>query len=418
MRERSVRACLITNPRSGRGGIDLSAVLPVLRAHGWEADVRHKQHGGDATRLARAAARAGYDVVVGCGGDGTLSEVVDGLVGTDVAMGALPGGTANLWTREVGIAHDLAVAALQLVGAQRRRIDVGRITMNGDGARHFLLMAGLGLDGAIMARLAKPLKNRIGRAAVGVAALRALPSFRAVPVRVEMDGVCWQGDVSQIVVGNTRRYGGLTRLTAGAYVDDGRLDICLITAAGPAAVGRQLGSLLLRQRPDPASAVLDRAARVTIWAPTVVPLQCDGGAVDQKQIEPSSEGVVYVCSPVAQTLTVLVPRTYNGELFQTGSVPLAAPNGVGRGKAGKRLRVVAVGVDAITAVWLKDGRVVTIAVGARTDAVDASGAARPMAEFLSDLGEGDLLCVKGRENHERGILQARRVTRLAEDSRN
>src|SRR5947209_315007 len=112
-----VNACLITNPRSGRGGIDLSEPLSVLHAQGWEITVRQKLHGGHATELAREAARDGYDVVVDCGGDGTLSEIVDGVVGTDVAVGVLPGGTQNVWAHELGISPRLRVAAAQLVGA-------------------------------------------------------------------------------------------------------------------------------------------------------------------------------------------------------------------------------------------------------------------------------------------------------------
>ena len=86
-------------------------------------------------------------------------------------------------------------------------------------------MAGLGLDGAVIAGVSKPLKNRIGPLAVGLAALRALPGFHVVPVRVEIDDVQWYGRISQIVIGNTRRYAGFTRITGGAYIDDGLLDL-------------------------------------------------------------------------------------------------------------------------------------------------------------------------------------------------
>ena len=249
MADSRVRACLITNPRSGRGGIDLSDVLPVLQAQGWEVVVRQKLHGGHATELAQQAVREGFDVVVDCGGDGTLSEIVDGVVGTEIAVGVLPGGTANVWAAELGVSRRLRVAAMQLAGARRHWVDVGKITVNGRHGQHFPPMAGLGLDGAVMARVSKPLKNRIGTLAVGVAAVQALPAARNVPVRVEVDGVHWQGRVTQIVVGNTRRYGGFTRITGGALIDDGLLDICLITAWGAGGAARQLASLVVRGRP-------------------------------------------------------------------------------------------------------------------------------------------------------------------------
>jgi diacylglycerol kinase family enzyme len=211
-----VRACLITNPRSGRGGVDLSDALAVLHGHGWEVSVREKRHGGGATDLARQAVHQGCNVVVDCGGDGTLSEIINGVVGTDVAVGTLPGGTANLWAHEAGIATHMRVAAMQLIGAERRRVDVGRVTVTGaqgsnnTHSQHFLLVAGLGFDGAVMGRVRKPLKNRIGPLAVGIAALEAAPRFHAVPVTVELDTVHWPGRISQIVLGNSRRYGSFT----------------------------------------------------------------------------------------------------------------------------------------------------------------------------------------------------------------
>ena len=126
-----IRACLITNPRGGHGALDLTAALPVLRDAGWTVTVRQKEEGGAAMDLARAAAQDGCDVVVDCAGDGTLNEIAAGLVGTDVAVGVLPGGTVNLWATELGVDQRLRVAATQLVGATRHRVDVGCVTIDG-----------------------------------------------------------------------------------------------------------------------------------------------------------------------------------------------------------------------------------------------------------------------------------------------
>lgn len=410
MHERRLRACLITNPRAGKGAVDLAPALRVLQAHGWETELRAKQHGGHATELARAAVADGFAVVVGCGGDGTLSEIVDGLVGSDVALGCLPGGTANLWAHEVGISLDLETAALQLVGAHRLRMDVGRVAVEGRVEKHFLLMSGIGLDAAIMDRVDKGLKNRIGKAAVGVAALQTMPRFRAFATRIDMDGVVWKGRADQVVVGNTRLYGGFTRMTPDAYADDGLLDVCIVPAAGPLAAGRQIGSILLRQRPTPAAAVLDRAARIEIRTRRVVPLQCDGGALDLDKIEPRHDEVSYVCDVLARTLTVLVPRTYDGELFRMGPIARAA---AGRdrsaGKGGKKLRVVAVGVDRFMAVRLKDDRVVTVAIDEGTELRHGDAETTDLASFLSALGKGDVVRVTGKLDKRDGVVRARWV---------
>ncbi|HEV2459470.1 MAG TPA: YegS/Rv2252/BmrU family lipid kinase, partial [Ktedonobacterales bacterium] len=262
MADRAIKACLITNPKSGRGGVDLSAALMILHEHGWDVTVRQKLKGDHATKLAKEAAHEGCNVVVDCGGDGTLSEIVEGVMGTDVAVGTIPGGTANLWAHEVGISERLPVAALQLVASERRRVDVGYVEVNGSRGQHFLLVAGIGLDGAIVRRVNKRRKNHTGPLAVGLAAVEALPTVHAVPVQILMDDLHWQGRITQIVLGNTRRYAGFTRMTPDAFMDDGLLDVCLITAKGPISASRQLGSLVLRKRPSPASAETYRAASV------------------------------------------------------------------------------------------------------------------------------------------------------------
>jgi YegS/Rv2252/BmrU family lipid kinase len=410
----TVRACLITNPRGGRGALDLTPALPVLRAAGWEVVVRQKTKGGEAMELARAAAEDGCTVVVDCAGDGTLNEIAAGLVGTDVAVGVLPGGTANLWAKELGVDKRLRVAATQLVGAARHRVDVGCVEIDGKDRRYFLLVAGLGLDGAVMEHVSKPLKHRLGPLAVGLAALRALPSFTSVPVRATLDEVPWEGRVAQVIVGNTRRYGGFTRVTPDALADNGQLDVCLITAEGLLDAGRQLGALVFEQHPSSASAETYRVAHLAIEAPGPLPLQLDGGVVHQKDVEPDATGVNYTFSILAGALTVLVPRTYDGALFSNGSANTEPAAQAAKG--GKRLlRVVAVGADAITAARLKDGRVVTIVREPETVSRDAAGTRQPWPTFLSALTDGDLVRVKGKYQKRKGRIRARRIRVQARD---
>ncbi|MGZ3668161.1 MAG: YegS/Rv2252/BmrU family lipid kinase [Ktedonobacterales bacterium] len=440
-----VRACLITNPRSGRGGIDLTEALRVLDAQGWEVAVRQKLHGGHATQLAREAAREGYDVVVDCGGDGTLSEIVDGLVGTGVAIGTLPGGTVNLWTRELGISRNLRVAAMQLINAERRRVDVGKLEINGGHSQHFLLMAGLGFDAAVMARVSKPLKHRIGPLAVGIAAVEALPAFHMMPVQVEIDGIHWEGRVAQIIVGNTRRYAGFTRITPAAYVDDGLLDLCLITKASPISAVRQIGSLLLRQRPSDADTEHYRAASIMVHAPHLLPLQIDGGSVPLTKEGEADKGITFRFTSVTQGISVLMPRTYDGELFHPDysrdarvfvpPSPTARQhahthdNGNGRHEAPKgvqtdgaphpskkerqSMRVLTVGVDCLTAARLPGGRVLTVQIQPDTTLKNGSDGKMPLWGMLSSLAEGDIVRVKGQKDRAHGVIVARRVRLLS-----
>lgn len=328
-----VRACLITSPRSGHGEFDLAEALPTLFAQGWDVAVREKHEKGEAVELARKAAKDGYDPVVNCGGDGTLNEIVEALTGTDVAVGTIPGGTVNVWSKEIGISARSRVAATQLAGSQRVSVDVGCLEINGKHLSHFLMMAGLGVDGEIMQHVSRSLKDRLGPLAVGVAAAEALPALKAVDVQIDLDGVRWQGKISEIIIGNTRRYGGFTRVTTGAYIDDGLLDVCLFTAEGLIDAGKQMASMLLRQHPSTSSAEAYRAASVTVHASHPLPLQLDGSAIDR---DSDSGEMTYTFSVIPHGLTVLVPRTYDGELFEHGITPngtsARAKNGKGKKK--------------------------------------------------------------------------------------
>lgn len=438
MAENFIRACLITNPKSGRGGVDLSEALTVLQANGWDVTVRQKLRGGMAEDLAREAAKQGYNVVVDCGGDGTLSEIVNGVVGTDVAVGTLPGGTANVWAHEMGISPELRRAAMQLVTATRRRVDVGHVDVNGKHGAYFLLMAGIGIDAAVMSRVNKKLKNRVGKLAIGLAAVEALPNVMIAPVQVDLDGSHWQGKISQIVVGNTRRYGGSASMTPLAYVNDGQLDACLITATTLLAGIRQIASLAFRGRTIPATTEVYRAASIVVRSPIVFPLETDGGVIDLDEDDLTPDGVVYTFRPMAQGISVLVPRTYQGELFEPATLwtrtPLAPLKPVATRKAleatassatGDRMRkgakwfrqryqIITVGGDTVTAAREKDGKVVKIVITPETTLQEPHGGEkRPLWGGLTAMSAEDIVRVKGVKGTAKGTLIAYRLRREA-----
>src|SRR5690242_16107957 len=184
---RCKRVALVINPRTGQNVAKLADVLAVLAAAGWKADIALKEYGGHTMKLANEAAENGSDLVVAYGGDGTLSQVVNGVMnakGQHSVVGVIPGGTANVWAGEVGVPIDPVKAALSLVNSEQRKVDIGHVDVvglmfpdtgqgehkeqgeqqaqtpaekkikGGKGSRkaknHFLLMAGLGIDAAIM----------------------------------------------------------------------------------------------------------------------------------------------------------------------------------------------------------------------------------------------------------------------------
>ena len=100
------RACLVINPRAGQNIAKLADVIAVLAAAGWKTDIAIKEYGGHSMELATKAAEEDYDLVIGYGGDGTLNNVVNGVMnvkGQQSIVGVIPGCTANVWAGEVGI---------------------------------------------------------------------------------------------------------------------------------------------------------------------------------------------------------------------------------------------------------------------------------------------------------------------------
>src|SRR5581483_3618929 len=301
------------------------------------------------------AAEDGADLVIAYGGDGTLNQVVNGVMnaGGTSTVGVLPGGTANLWATELGVPTDDPVkAALTLLDSEVRRVDVGHVAVeeislpeliqSGKARQrkrqkktvprsHFLLMAGLGLDAQVMQGVSKPLKYRIKQLAVGLSAARELPAYRPFPLEVRGadHNLLWQGEAIQVIIGNTRLYADVLHMTPDAYIDDGKLDICIITSGDFAGTIQQIFSLLLRRQPDNVTAEYFRDSRLFLKVPAHVGLQFDGSAVDlpdflgkaQKKAlksAPSLEEITvcYSFEAMPHALRVVVPCSYDDALFE------------------------------------------------------------------------------------------------------
>ena len=365
------KACLVINPKDGSNVSKLTALLAVLAAAGWETDIALKQYGGHSMELATRAAKQGYDMVIAYGGDGTLSQVVNGAMNgktRKTMVGLIPGGTANVWANEVGVPADAVKAALTLVSSEDRKVDVGCVNVKSltflpteqgndqpvpggnapeSGAQvrkvkstakakhHFLLMAGLGIDAAVMSRVNKSLKERIGVAAVGLVAAEKLPQQHTFPIELcitmKGSGITqnWRGDAIQVVIGNTRRYADVVEMTPDAYIDDGLLDVRVITAGEPLSTLGQVASLLLRRKPDNQTSETFRGAHITLRVPASIDLQLDGSAVklndylskgDRKALEQAQDKdhvmVTYEFEAQPRVLNVAFPATYNNALFE------------------------------------------------------------------------------------------------------
>ncbi|MBI2528457.1 MAG: diacylglycerol kinase family lipid kinase [Candidatus Rokubacteria bacterium] len=215
---------IVYNPGAGRSrarGAVVQRMVDALGARGLSAAARATSGAGDATRLAREAALDGAEVVIACGGDGTINEVLQGVVGSTACLGVWPRGTANVLAWEMGLPRRLEAIADVVAAGHTRRVSIGRA-----GDRYFILMAGIGLDAAVVRRVNPTLKRFLGQGAYWLAALRQLAAWPPLRFCVEADGRVEHATLA--VLANAARYGGGLRFAPRARMDDDLFDICLL----------------------------------------------------------------------------------------------------------------------------------------------------------------------------------------------
>lgn len=229
---------LIYNPASGqlsaRRRAAINEALAVLREAGVGVESFETDGPGSGSVLTCDAVRQGCDTVLACGGDGTVHEVAQVLVGTDVALGVIPLGTANALAANLGLIAPPAKVARELLGAARVRVPVGRIHYrNGGGepsSRYFVVAAGIGPDALLMARLDARLKRRLGYVLYLIEAFRiwATDPFPLFEVAMAVNGSGSQRvvEVSQLLAVRVRSFGGALReLAPGATLHDRKLHL-------------------------------------------------------------------------------------------------------------------------------------------------------------------------------------------------
>jgi diacylglycerol kinase (ATP) len=217
------RVRVIVNPASGKkGGITTNAagvdeVRRVLEETGINADIAQTEYPDHATKLAKEAVSDGYDVVIACGGDGTVSEVARALIGSKATLGILPLGSANNVARMMHVPFDLGEAAKVLRLGQARNVDVG--LCNGE---YFLEPAGVGLDAALF-----PIMNQVdhGEYIRIWDAIKTLFRFRPRSLTLVVDGRAIRVRALVVLVANGPYWGYSVPLAPDAKVDDHLFDV-------------------------------------------------------------------------------------------------------------------------------------------------------------------------------------------------
>jgi len=235
----SIRTLLVVNPESQNGatGRRWRKLENRLRAALGAFEVEFTRVPGDAERLAREAARAGIGRIVVAGGDGTLSEVANGLLDADLAgrteIGLLPFGTGGDFSRGLGLSRDLAAAIAILDAGRARTVDACRVTFRAPAGdtriRHCVNVASFGLSGLVSQIVNASGKRLGGRASFLMGALRAMARYQGADVSLRVDGEpVHEGPISFVAAANGQSFGGGMRIAPAARVDDGMLDVVVV----------------------------------------------------------------------------------------------------------------------------------------------------------------------------------------------
>jgi len=236
---------VIVNPRSG-GGLSekrwASAMGPLTDGLG-TFDARFTESRGHARTIAFEEARAGRALVVALGGDGTISEVADGLVsaGGECALGIIPRGTGGDFRRTLGIDKDLFAAAEHVRKSKVRKVDVGRASFvahdGAEASRHFVNVASFGFSSVVARRANDSSKRLGGRISFLSSVVRSLLTYDNAAVTLSIDG----GEARRMTillaaVGNGRFFGGGMKICPEAVLDDGSFDLVAVGDLGRLAV--------------------------------------------------------------------------------------------------------------------------------------------------------------------------------------
>jgi len=263
---------VVVNPvaRGGRARPPRSLLERIAAERGWRVEWWETQEPGHAAELAARAASDGHSTVGVWGGDGTYNEAARGLVGTETALLALPGGTTSVLAYELGIPRDPVEALVRLLEGERRPMAVGRT----DKGQLFLLMLSVGPDAVILANLPPLLKHRAGKVGITAQAVVEFLRGRLPYFSVSVDGESFKA--SWCIAGNSRSYGGPYAATPGADPFRPGLEVVTLARRGRLAVvpfffsipsGRHLRMRGVERR---------LATEVRLEGPAGVPYQLDG----------------------------------------------------------------------------------------------------------------------------------------------
>jgi len=331
-----MQAELIYNPYAGQVDVshELKDVTDFLSRCGWQITWQVTDRSNRATEIAKQAARKGARVVIAAGGDGTINEITNGLIGSDTALGVLPIGTTNVWALQMGIPtlnpfllsaaksklvtnlgqrlqgpspyslyrKVLLDAAAVLLEGHTMAVDVGEVS-----GRYFLLWTGVGMDAAIINSVTVNSKRALGSWAYVMTALDTARQYTGTAVKMNLDGKTIELSTPLVVVTNIQLYGGKLPIGSKACVNDSLLDVCIFKGDGFFTFVQQAIEVLSRQHLHDPKIEYHQFKELSIESTRRMPVHVDGEAITETPV---------MVHTIPSALRVIVPRNVPDNLFR------------------------------------------------------------------------------------------------------
>ena len=240
-----------------------------IRALSKDAFVHTTREPGEADEFARQAVQRGCKIVVAAGGDGTVNEVVNGLAGSDAALGLLPMGTMNVFAAELGLpTNNLRKCWETIEAGHTRMVDLPMANRQA-----FVQLAGVGFDAQIVQETDRDFRKQFGPLSYLVAATQIISR---PPPKLIVESAGKRREGSFVLIGNGRYYGGPFVIFKDAKIDDGKLDVLIFKNLGYLDIARYLSGIVFGKHADLHDVEYFQTRRVVVRSAASVPVEVDG----------------------------------------------------------------------------------------------------------------------------------------------
>lgn len=254
---------LIANPAAkGASGRKMQRAIELLRSAGHGVNVHLTGQRGDAEGLARNACLENAELIIACGGDGTINEVINGAAYSKTKVAILPMGTTNVLAKELGIPENIEGAVRRALSGRAHTVSLGKISFSSRVTRYFCLMAGIGFDADAVYGFKESIKKRSGKGAYIISGLKTIIGYSPEELSFVVDGVRYAG--YSAIIGKASKYGGNFKITPDASLLKPELYVFIMHGNRRSDMLRYVFGILMGRRAGFRDVTYTRASSIEI----------------------------------------------------------------------------------------------------------------------------------------------------------